>query len=91
MLSGVTHTYLMFSLHEASLVFLCFCIGSKDGIMISGNTANARRRKQKSRGRPHSRYAPAVIVSDATKNRKLWKNESMCAAIEAVKRGMSVY
>ena len=58
--------------------------------MLSG-TADPRRRKRKSRGRPRSHSAPALIVSEVVKKRKLWSNESMCAAIEAVKSGASVY
>ena len=48
------------------------------------------RGKRRTRGRPRSRSAPAIILSNVTKKRKLWSNESMCAAMEAVKSGMSI-
>ena len=58
--------------------------------MLSG-TANPRKRQRKSCGRPRSHSAPALMVSDVVKKRKLWSNESMCAAIEAAKSSTSVY
>ena len=51
---------------------------------------DSRKKKRCPRGRPRSRSAPAVIVSEVAKKRKQWTDEAMRAAIAAVKNGMSV-
>jgi len=49
------------------------------------------RQKQRSCGRPRSQSAPALFVTNLVKKQKLWMNDSICAAIEAVKNGTSIY
>ena len=48
------------------------------------------RQHPRGRGRPRSRSAPAVIVSEVAKKRKQWTDEAMLLAMAAVKNGMSV-
>ena len=48
------------------------------------------RQHPRGRGRPRSRSAPAVIVSEVAKKRKQWTDEAMLSAMAAVKNGMSV-
>ena len=49
------------------------------------------KRKRRPRGRPRSRSAPAVILMNPIKKRKLWTEQQMSSAIEAVKGGMKVF
>ena len=42
------------------------------------------------RGRPSSRSAHAVIVSEAVKKCKQWTDEAMLSAMAAVKNGMNI-
>ena len=59
--------------------------------MLPGSR-NLRKLNHKSRGSPRPLSAPPVMVTNVTKakKRKLWSNESMCAAMKAVKNGMNV-
>ena len=47
--------------------------------------------KKRSRGKPHAHSASAVLAINLIKKHKLWTDESMCAAMEAVKGGTSIY
>jgi len=42
-------------------------------------------------GRRRTRSAPAEMVSNPSKKRKLWTEQQMISAIEVVKGGMKVY
>ena len=57
--------------------------------MLLGRGAQKKQR----RGRPRSKSAPAVLVAETTvapkKKRKQWSDQSMCLAMEAVKKGGS--
>ena len=47
--------------------------------------------RKKKRGRPRSQSAPAALISEkCRKHRKQWSEDSMVAAIEAVRGGQSV-
>ena len=49
------------------------------------------KRKRRPCGRPQSRSAHAVILMNPRKKQKLWTEQQMCSAIEAVKDGMKVF
>ena len=57
---------------------------------VSRDSQKTLRQHPRGRGRPHSRSAPAVIVSKVAKKRKQWTDEAMLSAMAAVKNGMSV-
>ena len=59
--------------------------------MMLAGVKGSGRRKKRPRGRPRSHSAPAILAINLVKKRKLWTDESMCAAIEAVKGGTSIY
>ena len=55
------------------------------------NDQSLTKQKKRPRGKPRSRSAPMVLLTNPCKKRKLWTEHQMCPAIEAVKGGMKVF